>query len=113
MATDEAGCEGQEVPLGAGRGEDVGGADAEAIADERELVHERDVEVALGVLDDLGSLSDHDAGGPVDTGWDDALVGRGDTLKRRLILAGDDLGDLRERVLAVAWVDALRRVRRG
>ena len=62
VAADEARLELQEVPLGAGGGEHVGRADAHAVEDDRQLVHQGDVEVALGVLDDLGRLGDLDAG---------------------------------------------------
>ena len=56
------GPERQEVPLGAGRLEHVERVDADAVEDERQFVHQRDVEVALGVLDDLGRFGDLDAG---------------------------------------------------
>ena len=55
------GREREEVPLGAGRGEHVAGANAHAVEDQRQLVHQRDVQVALGVLDDLGGLGHLDA----------------------------------------------------
>ena len=38
------------------------GVDAEAVEDQRQFVDQRDVDVALGVLDDLGGLGDPDAG---------------------------------------------------
>ena len=44
--------------------EHVRGSDAEPVEDQRELVHQRDVEVALGVLDDLGGLGDLDRRAP-------------------------------------------------
>ena len=37
------------------------GVDAEAVEDQRELVDQRDVDVALRVLDDLGGLGHLDA----------------------------------------------------
>ena len=52
------GRERQEVPLRAGRLEHVGVSDAEPVEDQRELVHQRDVQVALGVLDDLRGFGD-------------------------------------------------------
>ena len=106
----EAGPELEEVPLRAGGGEHVGGADAHAVEDQRELVHERDVDVALRVLDDLGGLCDLDRGRPVDAGVDDGPVGVGDAVERGVVLAGDHLGDALERVLLVARVDTLGRV---
>ena len=56
--------------------------DAEPIEDRRELVHQRDVEVALGVLDDLGGFGDLDRRRAVDAGLDDRAVDVGDALER-------------------------------
>ena len=86
------------------------GADAHAIEDDRELVHQRDVEIALRVLDDLRGLGDLDRRRAVDAGVDDRAVRVGDALERRRVLARDDLHDALERVLLVARVDALGRV---
>ena len=74
VTTDETRGELQEVPLGAGGFEDVVRADAHAIEDQRELVHQRDVEIALRVLDDLCRFGDLDGGCPVDAGPDDGAV---------------------------------------
>ena len=104
------GPERQEVPLGAGRLEHLDRVDADLVEDQRELVHQRDVEVALRVLDDLGGLGDLDAARPVHAGGDDAAVERGDALERLRRVARDDLRDPRQRVLAVARVDALGRI---
>ncbi len=110
VAADQAGREAQEVPLGAGRLEHVLGADAQPVEDERQLVHERDVEVALRVLDHLGRLGHLDRRGPVDAGGDHRAVGVGDAVEGGRVLPGHDLGDALEGVLAVARVDALGRV---
>ena len=56
--------------------------DAHAVEDDRELVHQRDVEVALRVLDDLRGLGDLDRRRAVDARRDDAAVERGDALER-------------------------------
>ena len=58
------GPERQEIPLGAGRGEHFARVDAEAIEEQRQLVDERDVDVALRVLDDLRRFGDADASWP-------------------------------------------------
>jgi hypothetical protein len=55
VAADQAGPERQEVPFGSGRLEYLEGVDADTVEDDRELVNQRDVQVALGVLDDLGA----------------------------------------------------------
>jgi hypothetical protein len=46
----------QEVPFGSGRLEHFRRIDADLVEDQRELVHQRDVEVALRVLDHLAGL---------------------------------------------------------
>jgi hypothetical protein len=46
-----------------------------------EFVHQGDVEVALGVLDDLGGFGDLDGAGRVDAGGDHRGVGVGDDLE--------------------------------
>ena len=68
VAADQARAERQEVPLAAGGVQHLLGVDAEAVEDQRQLVDQRDVDVALGVLDDLGGLGDPDAGGLVRAG---------------------------------------------
>jgi hypothetical protein len=110
VAADQAGLELEEVPLGAGRREHVAGVYAHALEDERELVHQGDVEVALGVLDHLGRLRDLDGGGAMDAGGDHALVDPRDDVEDLRVLAGHHLGDLGEGVFLVARVDALGRI---
>ena len=56
VAADQAGPEGQEIPFGAGRLQDLQGVDARAVEDQGQFVDQGDVDVALGVLDDLGRL---------------------------------------------------------
>jgi len=57
-----------EVPLGAGCFEHLFGVQPEPGKDHGELVHERDVEVAPDVLDDLGCFCCLDVRGAVDGG---------------------------------------------
>jgi hypothetical protein len=71
-----------------------------------EFVHQRDVEVALGVLDDLGRLGDADALGLVGAGGDDLAVERVDGLGDLRGGAGGDLLDGGDAVRLVAGVDA-------
>jgi hypothetical protein len=78
--------------------------------DRREFVHQRDVEVALGILDDLGGLGGLDARRLVDAGLDDRTIDRGDDVERAGILSGDDLVDDLKAMRAVAWIDPLRRI---
>ena len=74
VSAHQARLEGQEIPLAARRREYFLGVDLQAVEDEGELVDEGDVDVALGVLDDLGRLGDPDAAGLMGAGGDDAAV---------------------------------------
>ena len=113
VAAHEAGRELEEVPLGAGGGEHVAHVEIHAAHDEGELVHERDIDVALGVLDDFGGFGGLDRGGAEDAGGDDAAVDGGDRLECGGVLARDHLGDLGEGMLLVARIDALGGVANG
>ena len=104
------GREAQEIPFGPGRRQHVARRDPKPIEDDRKLVHQRDVEIALGVLDDLGRLGDLDRRRPMNTGADDAAIHRGDPLQGLVVLARDDLRDRLEAMFAVAGIDPLRRV---
>ena len=107
VAADQARAERQEVPLGAGRFQHFGGVDAEPVEDQRELVDQRDVDVALGVLDHLGGLGHLEARGLVRAGGDDAAVQRIDEVGGLGRRAGGHLGDVGQAALAVAGIDAL------
>ncbi len=60
VAADQAGAEGQEVPLGAGRRQHVLGVDSETVAYQRDFIDQGDVDVALGVLENFGKLGHAD-----------------------------------------------------
>src|SRR6185503_8947686 len=110
VAADEAGPEIQEVPLRAGRLQHFLGIDVEPLEDHRQLVDQRDIDVALRVLDDLGSLGHLQARRLVRAGRDDRAVERVDVvggLRRR---ARCDLLDRRQPVFLVAGIDALRAI---
>ena len=107
VAADQPGLELQEVPLGAGSVEDILGADALLVEDDCQLVHQRNVQIALGVLNDFGRLGHHDGRRAVDASVDDGPIGKGDALKHISVFAADNLGDALKRMLLVARVDAL------
>jgi len=107
VAADEAGPEREEVPFAAGGGQDGVGVEAEAVKQHGQLVDEGDVDVALGVFDDLGRLGYADAGRKVGASGDDAVVQRIDEVGGLGRGAGGDLFDGGEAMLAVARVDAL------
>jgi hypothetical protein len=79
---------------------------------QRELVDQRDVDVALRVLDDLRGFGDRDARCAVRAGRDDAAVEPVDVLGGRFVRSGDDLDDRRQPVFLVAGIDALGAVAR-
>src|SRR5690606_37287041 len=103
----QAGTERQEVQLGAGGLQHGFGIDAHLVEDQGQLIDERDVHVALRVLDDLGGLGHADARGLVGAGRDDLVIQRiaqvGDFGRR----ARGDLLDGIDAVRLVARIDAL------
>ncbi len=74
MAAYQPGVELQEIPLCAGRFKHFVCIDAHPVEDDGELVHEGDVDVALGVLDDLGCFGNFYRRGAVNTCFNDHLV---------------------------------------
>ena len=110
MPAHEAGTKGQEIPLRAGRLEDFQGVDADFMEDDRQLVHQRDIEVTLRVFDHLRSFGHLDRAGAIHAGRHDTAVDLGDAIQRRGRIPRDDLHDPGQRVLPVARVDALRRI---
>ena len=110
MAADQPGREIQEIPLAAGGREDFLGIDFHAVEDHRQFVDQRDVDIALGVLDDLGGFGDADARCLVGAGRDDGPVDRVDEIGRFGGRTRGDLDDVRQPMGLVAGVDALRAV---
>ncbi|MNP73215.1 hypothetical protein D3C76_1699050 [compost metagenome] len=74
MSSDQTRPERQEIPFGSGGLQHRVGIDVHLMKQHRQLVHERDVNIPLGVFDDLGGLRDPDALRPVDAGINDQLV---------------------------------------
>ncbi len=110
VTADEARPEVQEVPLRPCGLEHFERVDPHLVEDDGELVHEGDVDVALGVLDDLSSLRHFNAAGAMDTGLDDNAIDARDGVQRLLVAARDDLLDRGEAVDLVTGVDALRAI---
>ena len=107
VSADQAGAEREKIPLGAGRCQHFGGVDTQTIENEGEFVDQGDVDIALGVLDDLGRLRDADAAGGKGAGGDDRLVEAVDGGRGFGGGAGGDLDDRRQPVLLVAGIDPL------
>ena len=78
------------------------GGYAKPVENDRELVHQRDVEIALGIFDDFCRLRDFERGSPVDPRLDDPGVDRSDALPGRFVLTGADFDDRLQPVLLVA-----------
>ena len=68
VAAYQAGAEVEEVPLGVGGIEHVVDRQPKAVEDLGDLVDERDVDVALGILDDLSGLGGGDVARHEDAG---------------------------------------------
>src|SRR3546814_8966158 len=81
------------------------------LSDQREFVHQRDIEIALRVLDDLGGLGDLDRWRAVDAGVDDRAISVGNAVQCFRAIARHYLDDLAQRTFAIARIDALRRIR--
>ena len=113
VAADQARLERQEIPFGRRGGQHVAGVDAELLEDRGQLVHERDVEIALRVLDHLGGLGDLDRRRAMDAGLDHRAVDVGDDVERARILRRHHLDDGLEAVRLVAGIDALGRIADG
>ena len=108
VAADKTRCEFEEVPLCSGRVQDVVRVDTHAVKNDRQLVDQSDVQVALGVLDDLGGFGNFDGGGFVHAAGHDRSIDRRNDVEGFGILAGDDLQDLGKRVLVIPGIDPLR-----
>ena len=107
VTADEAWIERQKIPFGARSRNYVAGIDAERLADRGQLVHEGDVDVALGVFDHLGGFRHLDRRRAVNAGRDNRAVNIGDNIERLLILRRYHLHDGLEAMLCVAGIDAL------
>jgi len=110
MTANEARLELEEVPLGPDRLKHVGGVNANPVEDDGKFIHQRNVEVALGALDDLGGFGHFDAAGLVHPGSDDASVEGSDAFEGLGAVARHHLEDFGEGVFLVARIDAFRGV---
>src|SRR5437764_473570 len=81
VATDQAGIEFEKIPFRTRRVEHVTRADAEEVADLRDLVHERNVEVSLRVLDGLRRLRNLDRRRKMNARFDDGAIEFGQRFK--------------------------------
>ena len=110
VAADQAWAVLEKVPLGSGCFEHVAGVDSEAVKNEGELVHKRDVDVALRVFNCLGGFGHFDAWRKVGSGFDDAAVNAVYEFGRLGSASAGNLFNRFKRVDFVAGIDALRAV---
>jgi hypothetical protein len=110
VAADQAGEELQKIPFRSGCVENIPRADVHAVEDQRQFVHQSDVHVALGVLDDFRRFSDFDGCRAINPGRHHRAVDASDKFERRRVFAGDDLDDFFEGMLFVARIDAFGRI---
>ena len=107
VAADQAGLKLEKIPLGARRFKHLEGVDADAVKNDAELVDQGDVDVALGVLNDLGGLGHADAAGAVCARLDHEIVGLGHNIQGRVVVRPDHLHNGLDGVDFVTRVDAL------
>ena len=106
VAAEQAGATRQEVSFGASGFEHHAGVQAQFAGQHGQFVDQGDVDVALGVFDDLGSFGDPDAGGLVSAGGDDFGVESVAKIGGFLRRAGGDLFYGWEALLFISWVYA-------
>lgn len=112
VAAHEAGAELDEIPFGRGRLDYVMGIDAHRVEDLGQLVHEGDVHVSLGILDDLRGLGHADGRSLMGTVHENRVVDRVHIICDFRRGTGGNFLDLLHGVLLVAGVDALRGIAR-
>ena len=96
------------VPLGIHAVHNLIGVDPHAIEYHSQLVHKRDVDVALTVLNNLYRFGRLDAAHGIGAGLDNEIVDFFDRLQRFDIHTRNDFPDLRKRVYLVTGVYAFR-----
>src|SRR5918992_3364629 len=100
----------QKVPLGGGGSQHLVGIDTHLVEDKRQLIHERNIEISLGILNDLSCLGDLDSRRPVHTGLNHRAIDRRDCIQCLWILPGDDLDNGGEGMFFITGIDPLRRI---
>lgn len=107
MPANQARTKRQEIPLGSRGFEHIERVDSQLVEDQRQFVHQRDIDVALNVLDHLCRFGHaHRRGAPGASG-NDAGVQRIDRISGLRRRAGSDLADVAQTPLAIARIDAL------
>ena len=110
MTADQPRLKRQKIPFRFRRLQDVMGRQAEAGKDHRDFVDEGDIDVALGVFDDLGGLGCFDILGDERSALRYRAVQFREDIGGFRGLSGDHLGDFVDGVFPVTGVDAFRRI---
>ena len=110
VSSHQAGLEREKVPLRARRVEHIPDRQIKLGKDLGQLIHERDVDVPLRVLDDLCRLCSLDGGGAEDLPAVDRPVHFGKKIQRLLVFSGNDLGDRLDSVNRIPGVNPFRTV---
>ena len=97
----------QKIPFCPCRTQHGLGINSHLVKDDGKLVHKRDIDVALAVLNDFRSLRNLNALGAMDARFHDEAVDLRDVFERFRIHARDDLHDAFESMFLVARIDAL------
>ena len=100
----------QEVPFRPRRFKHIAGINAGPIKDQRQFIHQRNVQITLGVFNHLGGLGGLDGWRLVDACRDNAAIDISDDIKGCLILARNHLGDGGKAVFTVARINAFGRI---
>ena len=110
VTADKAWAVGVEVPFGAGGFQHLAGVETEILEQHGEFVDQRDVHVALNVLDDLGGLRHADRSHAMGAGRDNAAIDAIDKFGDLGRRAGCDFNNVGKAMLEIAGVDALGRI---
>ncbi len=73
-----------------------------------QFIHQRDIEIALRIFDDLGRFGDFNARCAMNPGFDDHSIGLGHNLQRLLVLCRHHLDDPFKGMFFVPRIDTLR-----
>ena len=76
VPANQAGFEGQEIPLGSGCRQHFMGINLQPREDHRKLIHQRDIQITLGILDNLCRLSHLDRTGLMGAGGNNTGIKR-------------------------------------
>ena len=106
VTTNQPGMIIQEIPLGCSGGKHIARIDSKFLKNGREFIHEGDVEIALGVFDDLCGFGDFDRGRAMDAGGDNRPIHVGYDVEGARVLPRYDFLDSLEAMRLVARIDA-------